>query len=330
MSRRHSVFFFALLAAPITPAAAQSVGVQGPVAGPVFISQTVRPLLGAPGAATAGPALMTGVQWASIAPGGNWGLITQRGRSARVYTLSGAAPSQVATDGLIDGIDDVVWSRDGSYALAYSSQSAQMQRLQFSGSAASADAPLSLSSFGAVTTLAINPSGSQMAFGASGGGLYLVQAGQSPIRLSAMAQPAAAAFDGTGAILYAIDLATLRILEFNSGSGPIDFASLPESGAGAEAPNPIGLAVSGDSRYLLFADAASSSICVYDRTSQDLVNTIPLDFTPSRLEALSATPAFLLNGDRSNEWLMILDAATSPRVYFVPATVPSRITKEAQ
>jgi hypothetical protein len=37
-----------------------------------------------------------------------------------------------------------------------------------------------------------------------------------------------------------------------------------------------------------------------------------------------------LNGDRSNEWLMILDAATSPRVYFVPATAPSRITKEAQ
>jgi hypothetical protein len=327
MSRKHIVLSFALLTAT---AAAQTVAVQGPVAGTVFTSQTVRPLLGAPGAAITGPALMTGVLWASIAPGGNWGLMSQRGRSARVYALSGAAPSQVATEGLIDGIDQVAWSRNGSYALAYSSKSAQMQRLRFSGSAASADAPVSLSSFGGVTTLAIDPSGRQMAFGASGTGLYLVQVGQSPVLLTAMAQPAAAAFDGTGAVLYAINLETRRIVEFISGSGPIDFAPLPESGAGAEAPNPIGLAVSGDSRYLLFADAASRSICVYDRTSQDLVNTIPLDFTPSRLEALSATPAFLLNGDRSKEWLMILDAATSPRVYFVPAAAPSRIAKEAQ
>ena len=111
--------------------------------------------------------------------------------------------------------------------------------------------------------------------------------------------------------------------------GPIDFAPLPESGAGAEASNP-GLAVSGDSRYLLLVDAASRSICVYDTASHDLLNTIPLDFAPSRLEALSATPAFLLNGDRSNEWLMILDAATSPRVYFVPVAAAPRTGKEAQ
>jgi DNA-binding beta-propeller fold protein YncE len=228
---------------------------------------------------------------------------------------------------LIEGIDQVAWSRDGSYALAYSSKSAQMQRLRFSDTAASADAPCSLSSVGGITTLAIDPSGSQMAFGTAGG-LYLIQAGQSPALLSAMAQPAAAAFDGTGAVLYAVDLETRGILEFLSGSGPIDFASLQNLGAAA--PNPVGLAVSGDGRYLLLADAASSTVCVYDTVSRDLVNTIPLDFTPSRLAALSAAPAFLLNGDRSNEWLMILDAATSPRVYFVPAATPTRIAKVAQ
>jgi hypothetical protein len=37
-----------------------------------------------------------------------------------------------------------------------------------------------------------------------------------------------------------------------------------------------------------------------------------------------------LNGDRSNEWLMILDAAASPRVYFVPAAAAPRTVKEAQ
>ena len=319
---------FALLAALVAPAAAQTIGMQGPVAGLVFTSQSVRPLLGAPGAAVAGPALIAGVQWASMAPGGDWGLIARRGIPARVYRFSGSAPSQVATEGLIEGIDRVAWSRDGSYALAYSSKSTQMQRLRFSDSAASADAPLSLASFGGVATLAIDPSGGQMAFGVSGGGLYLIQAGQSPTRLSAMVQPAAAAFDGTGATLYAVDLATRGISEFISGSGPIDFAPLPD--LGSTAPNPAGLAVSGDGRFLLLADAASRTICVYDTASRDLTSTIPLDFAPSRLDALSAAPAFLLNGDRSNEWLMILDAAASPRVYFVPAAAAPRTVKEAQ
>ena len=330
MSHRHIVICFALTAALIAPAAAQTPGIQGPVTGLVFTAQTVRPLLGAPGAAVAGPTLMTGVQWASVAPSGNWGLISQRGLPARVFSLPGNTSFQVAAEGLIDGIDQAAWSRDGSYALAYSSRSAQMQRLRFSGSAVSVDAPVSLSSFGAVTTLAIDPTGSQMAFGVAGtssAGLYLVQPQQTPVLLSGMEQPVAAAFDGTGARLYVVNGKTQTIFEFNSGVGPMAFGSL--AGQSGSASNPIGLAVSGDGNCLLLTDAASQAILEYDTTSQQLTNTIPLQFAPSRMDAVSASPAFLLNGDRSNEWLMILDAGQVPRVYFVPAT-ETRNVKEAQ
>ena len=59
---------------------------------------------------------------------------------------------------------------------------------------------------------------------------------------------------------------------------------------------------------------------MFETNSRSLANTIPLNFAPSRFEALSAAPAFLLNGNDPNEWLLVLDASQIPAVYFVPAS----------
>ena len=181
-----------------------------------------------------------------------------------------------------------------------------------------ADTPLDLSPWGRLTALALDPAGLQVAFGVAGSGLYLFHAGQSPALLSSLAQPAAVTFDDTGGRLYAIDLDAQRILEFDSGAGPSAFASLAQ--ADGTAVTPAGLAVSGDGRYLLLADSTAHTIRVYDTASRNLANTLPLDFAPTRLEALSARPIFLLNGDNSNEWLLLLDAIQFPTVSFVPAS----------
>src|SRR5262249_22707786 len=108
-----------------------------------------------------------------------------------------------------------------------------------------------------------------------------------------------------------------QIVEFDSGAGPLLFASLaqPDGSPG----DPAGLAVSGAGRYLLLADRTARSVRVYETSSQSLANSIPLDFSPTRLEPLSTGPTFLLNGDNSNEWLLVLDARQIPGVYFVPA-----------
>jgi hypothetical protein len=321
------VFAIGFLAA-LAPAGAQPA-VQGPISGLVYTSSSVRPLLGVPGSASTGPALMTGLQWASIAPGGNWAVISRRGRPTAVGQVSGPVFFESRPAGLLSAINRAVWSRDGSYALLQSSISHQIQRVRFADGAAFADQPVSLLNLGEVTTMAIDASGSQMAFGISGpgAGLYLVKPGQTPALLSSMAQPAAAAFDSTGAALFAIDLDTQRILEFDNGAGPVQFSSL--SSSEQPAPNPVGLAVSGTGRYLLVADSANRAVRVYDRVSHALANTLSLDFAPSRMDALSSGPTFLLNGDRPNEWLMVLDAADTPRTYFVPAS-GTRALKEAQ
>jgi hypothetical protein len=320
MSRWFPFASIALLVWLAGPADGQPANFGFPVTGFIYsrASRTVRPLLGVPGATYMGSPVWNDVDSASIAPGGKWAVITKAGHSTFLRGLPDLAPVEASADGLLDPVDRVVWNRDGAFALLYSSSGSQLQRVRLSAGEVFADPPIDVSSWGRLTTLAIDPAGRQIAFGVAGSGLFLFDAGQSPALLSPIVQPAAAAFDETGTRLYAIDLDTQRILEFDSGTGPVEFASLAQPDGSAVTP--VGLAFSGGGRYLLLADSAGRAVRVYETASRTLANTLPLDFAPSRLEALSANPVFLLNGDSGTEWLLLLDAMRIPAVSFVPAS----------
>ncbi len=317
MLRRFFSTLILILGGLAGPAAAQNF--RGPVSGFVFnpASRTIRPLLGIPGAAQVGSPLINDVDFASVGPNGKWGLVTKAGQSYFLLDLAGLAPTELSAEGLIDAVDRVVWNRDGDFALLYSSSTNRLQRVRVSASGVVADAPLDLSSWGPVTTLAIDPAGLRIAFGAAGSGLFYFEAGQSPALLSSISRPVAAAFDGGGRRLYAVDLDQQQILEFESGLTAMTFAPLAQ--AGAPAIVPVGLAVSGDGRYLVLADGAAQAVLVFDITSRSLADTIALDFVPSRMEALSSAPTFLLNAESNGEWLRVLDAKRFPGVFFVPA-----------
>jgi len=316
-----SIGFLGLLARPASP---QSTSFRGPIGGYVYSpsSRAVQPLLGVPGSTYLGASVMGAIDSASVAPDGQWALVAESGRNAFVRGLAEPSPTEVSVDGLTDGITRIAWSRDGSYALVYSSSGNALQRVRLSGAGATADPPLDVSPWGRVTTLAIDPAGQKIAFGIPGSGLYLVNVSQAPVLLSSMSRPVAAAFDDTGLRLYAADLDQQQIVSFDSNSGMLPFASLAQPDG--TALDPAGIAVSGGGRYLLLADRATRAVLVYDIASQTLANTIPLDFAPSRLEALSSGPSFLLNGEHGGEWLMILDARQIPGVYFVPAVQEGR------
>jgi hypothetical protein len=301
------------------PAFAQSTSFHGPICGFAYSrsARTIRPLLGVTGAARLGSPLMAEVDFASIGPDGQWALISQSGSTTFVHGFGDLAPSVSPAAGLIDTVDRVLWNRGGSVALLYSSSANRLQRVQLSASGPAADTPLDLSPWGAATALAIDPAGSQIAFGVPGSGLYLFSAGQSPVLLSSMAQPAEAAFDSSGRRLFAVDLDQQRIALFDYGSSATKFASLEQPDASPITP--MGLAVSGDGLHLLLVDGAAHAVRVYDTGSGSLSNIIPLDFAPSRFEALSPAPTFLLNGDHRKEWLMVLDASRTPAISFVPA-----------
>jgi len=295
-------------------ALAQTASVGGPLAGFIYDSgsRTVRPLHGVPGSTHIGSPVLNGVDLASIAPGGQWAFVTKNGGSTFVRGLSDASTTESLPDGLLASVDRVVWNRDGSAVLLYSSSANQLQRVRLSATDATADAPLDLPA-GSVTALAIDPAGRQIALGIAATGLYLFNAGDSPVLISSIAQPAAAAFDETGRKLYAVDLDSLRIVQFDSGSAQSDFTAI---GSGIA---PAGLAISAGGRYLMLADSAASAVYVYDVASQSFANTLNLDFAPSRFEPLSSGPTFLLNGGRSGEWLLVLDARQIPGITIVPA-----------
>jgi hypothetical protein len=308
----------AALLSLVFPANTQPPRFQGPTAGYLHSrdSQTIRPLFGVPGSTHIGSPVLKEVPSASISPGGEWALITKTGRSAFVRGLSDL-PVESAPRGLIDAIDHVVWSRDGNFALLRSSSTSQLQRVRLSRDEALADAPVDFPPASRLTAMAIDPPGRQIAVVVSGSGLYLFGAGQSPALLSSM-EPAAVTFDDSGRRLYAVDLEAHRILEFDSGSGPIEFASLTDPGSPSF--DLVGLAVSGNGRYLMVADSAARAVRVYETAPRTLVKTIALDFTPSRFEPVSPAPTFLLNWGTGSEWLRLLDGRRTPAVYFVPVS----------
>ena len=312
-----SLALFGLLAGL---ANAQSASFHGPIAGFVFNrgSRTIQPLLGVPGATYSGSPVLNDVDAASVAPGGRWALIVRSGLCTFVRGLSDPTPSESSPEGLLNMADRIVWSSSGSHALLYSSSKSQLQRIHVSHDEVAADPPVDLSSWGAgqITTLAIDPAGRQIAFGVAGAGLFFSAPDSSPVLLSSMMRPAAATFDETGNRLYAVDLDQQRILEFDSASAGFEFTSLAH--ADQSPLNPVGMAVSRDARYLLLTDSATRAVLVYETETHNLVNSIALDFAPSRMEPLSSD-SYLLNGDNNREWLLVLDARQTPAVYFVPA-----------
>jgi sugar lactone lactonase YvrE len=277
-------------------------------------------LVGIPGAAYAGPPILNEVDDAWVSPAGKWAVVATDGHSALV-PLSGSNSRQPSGAGLIDAADRVVWSHDGCTALLYSSNSKLLQLVRVCAEAAAGE-PIDLSPWGAAATLAIDAGGRRIAFGVAGAGLYGFDAGQSPALLSNMALPVAAAFDDSGR-LYAVDGATQQLLQFDTGASGFTFASLAES-ADSPALDVSGLAVSAGGRYVMVADRGNRTIRVYDTASHALSATLPLDFAPTRMDAISTSPVFLLNGDNENEWLLLLDARNIPATYFVPASTEDR------
>src|ERR1019366_2186729 len=96
--------YFVSLAAAL--ASAGSLGAQAPswnlpVSGYVYdsIARTVRPVVGVPGWSSAGPAALTGVAWASVAPGGRSALVVQQDQLWWAPDLSSANLVPVGIDG---------------------------------------------------------------------------------------------------------------------------------------------------------------------------------------------------------------------------------------
>lgn len=323
----------ALCALAISGWAQPSAGVAGPVTGFIFDAQSgaVRPMLGVPGAAYLGNVVAAGLKTASVAPDGSTALAVQQLGRLVLYTgLRGATPpAALNVPGAIAAADHFAWAANstGNAAAVYSSRTGQAQILTSLAQSPVAAVPIDLSGLpGQVTALAFD--GQRLILGVASneaGGIYLASALSGIQRIAHAFSPSA--IDLAGGSLYFADSQAQQIWQVQSYAGtPAAVLFANDSGINS----PAGLQVSADGLRLYAANAGSRSLAVYDIASRSPVQSLELNFTPTRLDLFGDSSTFLLNGVGQGPLYVVRDGAPGKAaVYFVPAapgrTIPVKV-----
>src|ERR1017187_576872 len=319
--------FIALCALAISGWAQTSAGVAGPVTGFIFDAQVgaVRPMLGIPGAAYLGNVVAAGMNAASVAPDGSAALAVQQLGRLVLYTglRSATPPVALHVPGAIAGVDHFAWapinnaSSAFSAAVVYSSRTGQAQILTSLAQSPVAAAPIDLSVLpGQVTALSFD--GQRLIVGVASneaGGIYLASASSGIQRIAHAASPSA--IDLAGNSLYFADNQSQQIWQVQSYAGtPATVLFANDSGISS----PAGLQVSADGQRLYAANAGSRTLAVYDIASRSPVQSLDLNFTPTRLDRFGDSSTFLLNGAGQEPLYVVRDGGPGKAaVYFVPA-----------
>src|SRR5690349_3295593 len=109
MFRRFMSVPLALLLLLAGSAYPQSAKISGPLAGFVYspVSRSVRPIFGVPGAVYAASPVLSGVDLASVAPGGRWSFAVTGGRVSLIQDVS-TTSTETPVNGLISAVDRIV------------------------------------------------------------------------------------------------------------------------------------------------------------------------------------------------------------------------------
>lgn len=305
---------------------ADDASLNGPVPGFVFdrMTHSIRPIYGVPGSSYLGPAVLGGVDLASVSPLGRSALIIQAGQLYFTPNLDSGQPSRVALPGAISGISRFSWARDGASAAVYAAGSRRAQILHnldprdLSNSPA-ADDPIDLSSLEG-TISAFTFDGKRLLLGAaspdSGGGVYATGGESAPRLLARAANPVALSVDAAKGDLYFADRDNNQIWMIRDYAGDATPMLFADERAGVSAP--VGLRVAAG-RRLLITNSGSRGIDALDMETRASLAHVDLEFAPHRMEPLGAGSLSLLNFGGPDGPLYLLDDRADLAVYFVPA-----------
>lgn len=311
------LFSLALAAAS---AAAQESALSGPVSGLLIDEQSrsVRPIIGMPGSAYAGNPVVRSFDFASTAPDGRNAVVAKDQTLFFVRRLDGETPvwRELAKDAAIPS--RVAWS-DGAESLALLNEDSSRLDL-WSGLAAEPKLAGTVSLTGIterIVSLAIDKDAA-FAFastqGESSGTLYLLTPGAEPRMLMPLTKAGALLL--TGSALYVADRGLSTVTRVTNWTQTPNLATVASAGSGVA--DPVGVALSQDSKLLYVANAESRQILAFDVSSNTLKGALDLDFVPKGLDRMGAGSLFLLrNGIAGEQPAQVLDTA-SQKVFFVP------------
>jgi len=299
---------------------AQQTTLSGPLEAFTFDQPTrsIRAVIGVPGTATFGPALVDNLDIASVAPGQTYGIVFESGKCLLISGLGAKTISTAAIQGVTRYPDGIAWSTDASLAVVYSRAGNWFQTIAGFPGAPVAGTLVDLSSLGgSISAVSADVSGKQVVIGLSGdkGGVYEASGGWVSL-LAAMASPVSLSFSSDGQTLYALDAATLQITAITLGSHAIQ--TLPLAGI----QNPVAIRSLQDSqnRSVLYVAGGTDRILrVLDVASQQTIADLALNFEPTRIDPLGNNSFVLAPRFEAVKPLWVLSSTPQPAAYFVPA-----------
>ena len=314
---RSALFFLVgLFSASCLPA---QTSLSGPVEAFTFDAPTrsIRAVIGFPGAASFGPALMDNLDLASVAPGQNYGLVFERGKGLLVSGLNAKTVSGAEIAGLTAHPDGIVWSANGSLAVLYSHAGNWFQTISGFPDAPLAGTVVDVSSFGSLTAVAVDGPGKQVAVGVSGdkGGVYQATANWvTP--LATMGKPVSLCFSSDAETLYALDSSTLEVTAVNLASHGFQTLAL----TGIQNPIAIRAGLNSANRPVLYVAGGSDRLLeILDVTSHQVLSELALNFEPPSLDAFGNNSYVLAYRSQSVNPLWLYSSTPLPGAYFVPA-----------
>lgn len=315
-SRKSSILRFPVLFLGAVLSVSAQGGLGGLESGIVFDAGTgaIRAILGVPGGASLGPALASGLEWASIAPSGKLALGFA---DSRVFLFRRAADLSLNGMVLEEGCgapSKAAWSTDSDSVVVYWREAG---RLMVWDDLREEPRATELEPLEGVSALAIASEGAPVVVGAAAG-VYSVEAGEAPRLLVPVVVAGAISFARGGSDLFIADLAGKQVVEI------VDFRGaatvVPLAGPDGGLSEPVGLAVSADGRRLFVADKAEQCIRVIDLESRAPLSRISLEFTPEQLDPLPGGAIFMLkSGAAGGDPFQVFADTPEPAVFFIPA-----------
>lgn len=309
---------FTLGSAYVLPA--QQTSLTGPVEAITFDAPTrsLRAVNGFPGAASFGPALLDSLDFASVAPRQNYGIVFESGKCFFVSALGLKTIATSVIAGVTGRPDGVVWSGNGSLAILYSRAAGWFQTIAGFPSAPVAGALVDVSSLdGALSAVATDTPGQQIVVAVSGenGAVYQTSGGQFT-HLASMTKPVSLSFSSDGKTVYALDTATAQVTAASLGNHGLQILALP----GITNPIAIQSVMDSQNRQLLYvAGGSDRMVRILDVASQQTVADVPLNFKPTGLDPFGSGSFVLAFRSQSANPLWLFAVTPQPGAYFVPA-----------
>ena len=287
-------------------------------------SRSVRQVLGVPGGARFGPAILTAIDNAWTSPDGN-AVVTLVSGQLSLTRLKGSDVTASMLLGEAPGRFKIVWSRDGKavvFALLQPDGSTAFQVWRTDQSVPDPQIQSALA-FGGIRSIAVSAQTSEILLAVQQegiSGLHRVSFSGEVRLVAGVDQLEAISWDSTGSVVYAFISGPAKLLKFHL---PFDAQQQLDIPVPSDVVCPCWLAPAGQGSRLAVAYSNPDRLLIFDVNSTDPPQEVLLEGAPEGLDAYGvAGGLFTLALRRQEASSALLLEVKSGSVFFVPATPP--------